>query len=65
MTYKMTAASTPFNPSVKFPTPVDSGRTTLTVTPEVALGETFPHNQQLVRFIMQHQPITPPPACAK
>ena len=58
MTYKMTAASTPFNPSVKFPTPVDSGRTTLTVTPEVALGETLPHNQQLVRFIMQHQPIS-------
>ena len=43
MTYKMTAASKPFSPSL---------------THEVSLGETLPHNQQLVRFIMQHQPIS-------
>ena len=58
MTLKMTAASTSFNPSVKFPKSLTSDRVTLTVPPEVALGETLPHNQQLVRFIMRHQPIS-------
>lgn len=53
----MTLSSTPstlFNPSVKFPKAMASAEAAPAVPPEVALCEALPHNQALIRFVMQH-----------